>query len=212
VIQLSLNNSGNEAKQTPLTKKGEKTRQKLLDTAEEIFGTKGYFNTSIVDITQQANVAQGTFYIYFTSKEKIFQELVKQLSSDFRSQIRQDVLHASSAKEAQMMGFKAFFRWVKNHRNLYSIVQQAIVVDEQLYRWYYERIAQGYINGLREAMDRGEFKVLDTEAVAYALMGIAQFIGMRWVYWDHQDVPEQVFEDAMGMIFEGILMKPKIER
>jgi AcrR family transcriptional regulator len=204
VIHLSLKRIENIPKQTPLTKKGEKTRQKLLDTAEEIFGSKGYFNTSIVDITQEAKVAQGTFYIYFPSKEKIFEELIKQLSSDFRNQIRQDVLYANSAKEAQMMGFKAFFRWVKNHRNLYSIVQQAIVVDEQLYRWYYERIAQGYINGLQEGMDQGEFKVLNTEAVAYALMGVAQFIGMRWVYWDDQDVPESVFEDAINVIFEGL--------
>jgi AcrR family transcriptional regulator len=204
---MSLNKLENASKQTSLTKKGEKTRQKLLDTAEEIFGTKGYFNTSIVDITQQAKVAQGTFYIYFASKEKIFEELVRQLSSDFRNQIRQEVLHASSAKEAQMMGFKAFFRWVKNHRNLYSIVQQAIVVDQHLYRWYYERLAQGYIKGLQEAMDQGQFKVLDTEAVAYVLMGIAQFIGMRWVYWDDHDVPEPVFEDVMDVIFEGILKK-----
>jgi AcrR family transcriptional regulator len=204
---VSLNEIENTSRQTPLTKKGEKTRQKLLETAEEIFGTKGYFNTSIVDITQQAKVAQGTFYIYFTSKEEIFQELVKQLSSDFRNQIRQDVLHAESVKEAQTLGFKSFFRWVKNHRNLYSIVQQAIVVDEQLYRWYYERIAQGYINGLQEGIDQGEFKDLDTEAVAYALMGIAQFIGMRWVYWNDQDVPEQILGDAINVIFEGVLLK-----
>jgi len=38
-----------------------KTRQKLLDTAEEIFWEKGYFDTSIVEITLKADVVQGTF-------------------------------------------------------------------------------------------------------------------------------------------------------
>nr|WP_233276095.1 hypothetical protein [Schinkia azotoformans] len=45
---------------------------------------------------------------------------------------------------------------------------------------------------------------LDPETIAYSLMGISQFIGMRWVYWDNADVPEPVFEDVMGIIFHGI--------
>jgi len=43
-----------------------------LDIAEEVFGEKGYFNASIVDITQKPKVAQGTFYNYFPSKQSIF--------------------------------------------------------------------------------------------------------------------------------------------
>lgn len=193
-----------EKKQLPQTKKGLKTRKKLLDTAEEIFGTKGYFNTSIVDITHQADVAQGTFYNYFSSKQMIFEELVKQLSKDFRYEIKQEVAKATSSKEAQMIGIRTFFSWVKKHRNLYNIVQQTALVSEDLYRWYYERIAKGYIKGLEEAMKGGEFKELDPETVAYALMGISQFIGMRWVYWEDQEVPDDVFEDAMEFIFGGL--------
>ncbi|WP_018130865.1 TetR/AcrR family transcriptional regulator [Effusibacillus pohliae] len=195
----------------PLTEKGLKTRQKLLATAEQIFGTKGYFNASVVDITQQANVAQGTFYNYFSSKQMIFEELVRQLSSDFRNEIRVEVAKATSAKEAQMIGFRTFFRWVKNHRHLYSIVQQAVLVDENLYRWYYERLAIGYVKGLQEAMDREEFERLDPETVAYCLMGISQFVGMRWVYWENQDVPECVLETMARFMFEGLEKKEKPE-
>ncbi|WP_019120219.1 TetR/AcrR family transcriptional regulator [Brevibacillus massiliensis] len=189
---------------TPLTSKGVKTRQKLLEVAEEVFGTKGYFAAGIVDITQQADIAQGTFYNYFSSKYEIFAELIKQLSRDFRSQIRMEVAKAKNHREAQQIGFNVFFKWVKNHRNLYSIVQQAVLVDESLYRSYYERLAKGYIKGLEEAMGKGEFKELHAETVAYCLMGIGQFIGMRWVYWEGEDVPEQVFADAMTLVFEGI--------
>ncbi len=192
------------AAKTPATNKGAKTRQRLLDTAEEIFGRKGYFETSIVDITQQADVAQGTFYNYFSSKYEIFAELVKQLSRDFRGQIKIEVAKAKNHREAQQVGIKAFFKWARAHRNLYSIVQQAVLVDETLYRSYYERLAQGYVSGLEEAMGKGEFKPLHAETVAYCLMGMSQFIGMRWVYWEGEDVPEQVFEDAMTLIFDGL--------
>jgi len=199
--------ANNSASKIPVTTKGVKTRQKLLDIAEEVFGTKGYFAASIVDITQQANVAQGTFYNYFSSKYEIFAELLKQLSRDFRSQIKLEVAKAESHEQAQRIGFSVFFKWVQNHRNLYSIVQQAVLVDEELYRSYYERLASGYVNGLEEAMGKGEFKRLHAETVAYCLMGISQFIGMRWVYWEGGEVPEQVFEDAMTLIFAGLAKK-----
>ena len=188
----------------PLTKKGEKTRQHLLSVAEEVFGEKGYFNASIVDITQQAKVAQGTFYNYFPSKKAIFDELVRNMSQSFRSEIREAIKSAGSFEESQRIGFRTFFSYVKSHRNLYSIVQQAVLVDEELYRWYYDRLASGYIKGLEEAIGNEEIQKYDTETIAYCLMGISQFLGMRWVYWEDQRVPDHVLEDAIAFIFNGL--------
>ena len=188
----------------PVTSKGELTKQKLLDAAEQIFGEKGYYETSVVDITQKAEVAQGTFYKYFSSKKEIFDELVRELNRTFRYEIRKAVEQTNSEKEAQITGIRTFFKWVKHHRNLYSIVQQAILVDPGLYRWYYERIAEGYIKGLERAIEAGKFKALDTETMAYMLMGISQFIGMKWILWNDQEVPESVIRDMEIAIFEGI--------
>lgn len=53
-------------------------------------------------------------------------------------------------------------------------------------------------------MEAGEFKQLDKETIAYCLMSIGQFLGMRWGYWEEKDVPEDVFEAAMSLIFEGL--------
>ena len=187
-----------------LTKKGEKTRQHLLSVAEEVFGEKGYFNASIVDITQQAKVAQGTFYNYFPSKKAIFEELVRNMSQSFRSEIREAIKSTSSFEESQRIGFRTFFSYVKSHRNLYSIVQQAVLVDEELYRWYYDRLASGYIKGLKDAIGEDEIEKYDTETIAYCLMGITQFLGMRWVYWEDQTVPDHVLEEAISFIFNGL--------
>jgi len=187
------------------TSKGEATRQKLLDAAEEIFGTKGYFNTSIVDITLKAEVAQGTFYIYFPNKINIFQELIKELSHGLRKAISQALIGAGTRREAEELGFATFFSFIKEHRNLYRIVQEVQFVDEELYKWYYQRLAEGYIKGLEAAMTSGEFQYLDPEIVAYALMGIAEFLGMRWVLWEKKDVPEKALATAMQLIMEGLI-------
>lgn len=187
-----------------LTPKGIETRQKLLRAAEEVFGKKGYFETSIVNISQEANVAQGTFYNYFPSKKDIFDELIRSYSRDLRSAIKEGMQNHTTYEEAQRNGFYAFFSWVKNHPNLYSIVQQAIVVDQDLFRWYYGKLANGFLKSLAQGVEAGEFKDLDQETVAYCLMSIGQFLGMRWVYWEKKDVPEEAFDAAMALIFDGL--------
>jgi AcrR family transcriptional regulator len=58
------------------------TKQKLLESAKELFSKKGYYETKISDIVEKSGVAQGTFYLYFKSKEEIFLQLVKALHED----------------------------------------------------------------------------------------------------------------------------------
>lgn len=50
--------------------------QNLLDTAFELFTTKGIAKTSIADIVERAGMAKGTFYLYFRDKYDIQQKLI----------------------------------------------------------------------------------------------------------------------------------------
>jgi AcrR family transcriptional regulator len=193
-----------EIKETRLTIKGKKTRQKILETAEGIFGEKGYFETSIAEITLKAGVAQGTFYNYFPTKKAIFDELIKQLSSSFRHEIKVAMEKEETFEAKQRAGYIAFFEWLIQHRNLYSIIQQSVLVDLELYRWYYEKIAEGFVKSIHHAIDENECKQLNPETVAYCLMGIGQFIGMRWVFWEEETVPEEVLDEVMEIIFKGL--------
>ncbi|WP_044894213.1 TetR/AcrR family transcriptional regulator [Bacillus alveayuensis] len=187
-----------------LTKKGMETREKLLRAAEKVFGKKGYYETSVVNITQEAGVGQGTFYNYFQSKKEIFDALIQMYSRELRFKIKEEMKDAENHEDAQRKGFQAFFRWVKDHPELYSIVQQAVVVDKDLYRWYYDKLASGFLKSLSLGVEDGEFKDINLETVAYCLMSIGQFLGMRWVFWEGQNVPEEVFDAAMTLIFNGI--------
>lgn len=51
-------------------------RESLLNTAFELFTTKGINNTSISDIVERAGVAKGTFYLYFKDKYDINNKLI----------------------------------------------------------------------------------------------------------------------------------------
>lgn len=188
----------------PKGTRGQQTRQRLLDAAEAAFGTKGYFGTSVAGITRQARVAQGTFYLYFPSKRAIFSELVRQRSRDLRGAIQKSVGGLADRRDVERAGFVAFFRFLKSHRGMYRIVRQAEFVDPALFRWYYRHFADGYIAGLRDAQRIGQICSVNPEVLAFCLMGVGDFVGMRWVLWERSGPRPEVVDGMMRFILHGL--------
>ena len=57
-------------------KEGEIRRREILDVAQELFITKGYDQTSVNDILKIVDIAKGTFYYYFASKEEVLEAII----------------------------------------------------------------------------------------------------------------------------------------
>lgn len=72
----------NELK-SKIEKNKQDKKNRLMTTAIELFGTKGYNKTSISDIAKKAGVAKGTFYLYFKSKEDLRSQIISELSCGF---------------------------------------------------------------------------------------------------------------------------------
>jgi AcrR family transcriptional regulator len=182
----------------PVTARGEATRRRILDAAEAVFGEKGYHEASVTEITHRAQVAQGTFYLYFHSKREIFLKLVEDLGNRMRQAMRSGAAGAEGRLEMERGGFAGFFAFARAHRQLFRIVQEADRVDQATYREYYERIARSYARGLRAAMEAGEIRPMDAETLAFALIGIGHFLAERWLIWPetHAQAPDSSSENA----------------
>ncbi|MBW3663477.1 MAG: TetR/AcrR family transcriptional regulator [Actinobacteria bacterium] len=195
-----------------LTSRGEATRHRVLEAAESVFADLGYHEASIVKITEAAGVAQGTFYLYFESKQQVFDELVVDLNRRVRHAMTEGSRGASSRAEAERLGFRAFFRFTAEHPALYRVIRQAEFVSPRALHYHYSRIAAGYIANLRGAMDAGEIAEADPEALAWALMGVGELIGMRWILWNalaggdapSPDPSDPVPDEVLDTIFEFI--------
>ena len=57
-------------------KKGEKRKKELLKIAYDMFLTQGYENTSVDEIIEKAQIAKGTYYYHFKSKEQMLEEVI----------------------------------------------------------------------------------------------------------------------------------------
>jgi len=91
-----------------VVKKPEVRKAEILDAAELLFYTKGYLHTTIIDILQSVNIAKGTFYYYFPSKEDVMDAIVMRY-------IEREVERATAIAENETMTalekFSALILW-----------------------------------------------------------------------------------------------------
>ncbi len=189
------------------TKRGEATRRKLLEAAEQVFAEHGYADASIVKITERAGVGLGTFYLYFDSKQTIFEALVLDLNRRVRHSMAEAMAGAANRLEAERAGFAGFFRFTAEHPALYRVIREAELVSPAAMHLHYTRIVEGYVEGLTKAQVAGEVTDVDPVVAAWALMGIGELIGMRYILWERDEhgrppaaLPDDVFDHMMRFI------------
>ena len=70
-------------------KKGEKRKQALLKIAYDMFLSRGYEHTSVDEIIAEAQIAKGTFYYYFPSKEQMLEDVIEMMIENEAETARQ---------------------------------------------------------------------------------------------------------------------------
>lgn len=197
-----------ENSKAPRTPRGEKTMRKILDAAMEEFGEKGFADSSIVAITGRAQVALGTFYTYFDSKEAVFQALVRDMSEQVRLAVMPALTSATDPLSRERGALAALLRLIQSRKQVYRIIDEAEFVDPAGYRQHYVGAAERIAARFRAAADRGELRkeesAFEEEVVAWAVMGANVFVGLRFGVWASED-PDKVAEIVNRLLREGLL-------
>lgn len=187
----------------PKTQRGQQTMNRIIKAAEAEFGKKGYYNTSINDITSRAKVAPGTLYIYFEDKYSLYCQLLQRYSHDIRQQIVRDVGDATDRLEVERRGLLSFLQQVRKKPHMYQIIWESLYINPKLFVDYYESFARRYRLQLDDA--QGEITPMDNTVLAYMLMGIANFLGLKYVFFDKKADLNRVVDEAMMFYKHGFL-------
>ena len=191
----------------PRTARGQETKRKILEAAEAVFTEHGYQGASVSKITDRAGVGQGTFYLYYPTKHEVFVELVDDLNFRVRQAMSLGARRGTNRLESEREGFREFFRFVAAHPGIYRVVREAEFVAPEAMRRHYTNIVGGYVDGLLAAKAAGEVDPdLDPKVTAWALMGVGEMIGMRWILWEGSDgeVPDEVLDEMTRFIRRGL--------
>ncbi|MFG6284107.1 TetR/AcrR family transcriptional regulator [Sphingomonas sp. S6] len=190
---------------TPRTARGRRTLRALLDAAAVEFGERGFHDASISGITRRAGIALGSFYTYFDSKDAVFRALVTDMSAQVRDHVAPAVRSAPDGLAAERAGLAKFIGFVRDHKEIYRIIDEAEFVDSDSFRAHYASTAERIESRLRAAAARGEVRGDVDDVHAWAIMGMNVFLGLRYGVWSEDRDIAEVADQAASLLRDGLL-------
>lgn len=177
-----------QAAKERVTKVPEERKQELIDTAERLFLEKGYEQTTVADIVREIEVAQGTFYYYFSSKEEILEAIIEKditaLEEDVRQIMSREDANAAIKLNAvvnSIIGISTSRREIMN----YLHEESNAVMHEKMERHTIERLVPLMTRVVAEGTHAGIFDVqYPTESVEFLLASLVYFFHHPEVFAD----------------------------
>lgn len=92
---------------------------------------------------------------------------------------------------------------------MYNVIWESLYIDKQLFDDYYQNFAKSYMKQLEKARYNDEIqKDLDIELVSYMLIGISNFVGLRYAIFEDNterfpEIAEQIVQILDGGLFKN---------
>jgi AcrR family transcriptional regulator len=192
------------------------TKQKIFEAATKVVGKYGYAEASVARITEQAGVAQGTFYNHFINRQELLDQLLPKIGIDMVRFIR-DRTGTGHAARQEIERFAAFFDFIREVPEFLRILNEAEFFAPAGYAKHLDNVASAYIRILQRAREAGsivDYSDEEFEAVVHMLMGARGYLSLRYSYAEDGgvvDVPDHVRTAYEKLITRG-LVKPEGKR
>lgn len=164
---------------TPLTrghKKRERTRQGLIDAALRLFARKEVGEVALLEVASEAEVASGTIYNYFRTRDEVVEAVGIALANEFSETISNLSAEIDSGSRRLAIGVRMFIRRAFADPDWASAVIRVVHFDQAIR----STIAQHVLSDLRAGHEEGVFNYED-EGIALDLVVSCGVGGMRAV-------------------------------
>ena len=190
------------------------TKQKIFDAATKVVGKYGYAEASVARITEEAGVAQGTFYNHFENRQELLDQLLPKIGTDMVRFIRARTGTAQTARE-EIERFTAFFDFIHEIPEFLRILNEAEFFAPIGYQKHFDNISTAYVRILKRARLAGtisDFSDEEFEAIVQMLMGARGYLSRRYSYSGGTvaAVPDHVISAYQKLITRG-LFKASVE-
>ena len=165
-------------------------REKLLAGARRVFARKGLGEATARDIVRETDLATGTFYNYFDSKEDAFRALLEQLSTKARDAVSAQRTRPGTSLEERIHGaYRAYFELAVEDAELFAVFRRnagviAMMPDEGLF----EAGVADLFADLLDWAGEGRLRRVDFDYLATAMVGTGFQVATHLVERDPPDV------------------------
>ena len=186
--------------------KRKNNRDAILDAARDVFAEIGYGGTTVRDIIRRTNLASGTFYNYFDSKEAVFNALSDEIGTELRQLLRDVRQRATSFDGFIEAMFLTYFSYYAKNRENYMLTRSNRGRDGMNEVMQGPQVRAGLAelsDDIRQAIAEGVIPQLDVEFLTASLGGVAFSILDEMMEREPLD-PEAAAQFATRLFMTGV--------
>jgi TetR/AcrR family fatty acid metabolism transcriptional regulator len=181
----------------PRERKSGDKRERILAAAVRVFAKSGFFDARVSDVAKAAGVADGTIYLYFTSKEQLLVSLFEDRVDKLLSFMQTDLTKLGSAKEKLRRVIELQLGLLEGERDLAEVITVIVRQSSKLLKEYATPKFSAYLDAIArivaEGQAAGDFRTdVSPGLVARATFGALDGVTFTW---------------ALGRAEEGALVR-----
>ncbi|WP_426982928.1 TetR/AcrR family transcriptional regulator [Bacillus cabrialesii] len=188
-------------------RKGEESRKRLLEAAANEFSNRGFYETKVSEIVKRAGLTQPSFYLYFQSKEAIFDELITNFHSRIKklteSLLLEKGLNTKDVSKRVLSAVETVFQCLDEDKDVTKIGFFLNPEAKQMKK----DLAMVLKENLEAEQRLGYFdSELDMETVAECLIGMIEHLTDSFLLSGIKD-PASLAAQVVNLLIYGMLPK-----
>jgi len=184
-------------------------RQLIIDAAIEVFSRNGFQNSTISQIAQKANVAEGTIYQYFKSKEDLFFSIPIDKTKEFYNELE---LHLQGIYGAENK-IRKFVWYYLHHLQENPAYARALMLEMRVNRNFantktfeaYRPLTHKILEIIEEGQEEGAIrKDVNSYTIRHLILGMLEHIVTRWLLKGEKGDLLDQYSEAVELLVQGI--------
>lgn len=193
-------------------RKKQETKANILRAARHLFEEKGFDNTSIEEITESADVAKGTFFNYFTSKESLMTGISEEEVEDILFYAEEELEGIESPVKKIRLVLERLLQDAIPYLHLTGRIMFSSIINTSEYPSPFFRINKLLELLAAEAQEKGELTVeFPAEDIATAILGSYYGVILKWFELGEMSGKVEELERSLDILFRGIKGSGRVE-
>lgn len=187
-------------------------RRQILASAKAVFADAGYHGASIHAIIERAQIARGTFYLYFSSKAAVFDSILDQAMLDLRGKLRRIEVADPAAPPPQVQlreQVVATLEYIVRDRPLAMLLITAghtpdAEATERLDQFFSE-VRSLIARALETGVEIGLLRPCNAGLVAAAMLGMIRGVIELIIHQTDAPTVDEVVTEMLMVALRGVL-------
>jgi AcrR family transcriptional regulator len=185
-------------------------RNQILAIAARLFSTHGYAATTVRDIADEAGILSGSLYHHFSSKEAIFQEILRTFMDSLLEQIEDIVAADGNPRETLDDLIRTAFRVIVEQYDAVGLYQHesGILQTQEGFEFLAEgsaRIEHLWRMQIESGQKQGYFRDSFDSAIVYRFVRDAVWSTVRWYHPSGRHTAETLSRNFLDLLHHGVL-------